>query len=104
MVVVQTMFYDSDNYDVTTNVIPCDTIETAKTLVKKIYEKVLEDFTFEDDLELKDWEAENVEWDDNGGVRIQGGDCGYAFIDIFNEDMLTADKVETFKVEVGTFY
>ena len=61
MVVVETMFFDSDDYDVTTDVIPCEDKKAAKALVKKIYKKVLEDYDFEDEDE---YEAEDEEFED----------------------------------------
>lgn len=37
MIVVETMFFDSDYYNVNTEVIPCDSKKTAKAVAKKIY-------------------------------------------------------------------
>jgi hypothetical protein len=34
MIVVESMFFDSDDYQVDSEVIPCDSKETAKAVVK----------------------------------------------------------------------
>ena len=55
MIVVETMFFDSDDYNVSTEVIPCDSKETAKAVVEKVYEKILEDYDFDDDEDFDDF-------------------------------------------------
>lgn len=104
MIVVETMFFDSDDYDVNTEVIPCDSKETAKAVVKKVYEKLLEDYVFDTEEERKEWEKENVKRKKNGSIYIEGGDCGYAKINIIEKEAVTADTVSSFKAKVSVFY
>jgi len=104
MIVVETMFFDSDDYNVNTEVIPCDSKETAKAVVEKVYEKVLEDYDFDDDEDRQNWENENVTREEDGSIHIKGGDCGYAEINIIEKDAVTADTVSSFEVSVGCFY
>lgn len=104
MIVVETMFFDSDDYNVSTEVIPCDSKKTAKAVVKKVYEKVLEDYDFDNEEDRKSWENENVERMKDGSIRIEGGDCGYAEINIIDKEPVTADTVSSFEAEVGCFY
>ena len=104
MIVVETMFFDSDDYNVNTEVIPCDSKETAKAVVEKVYEKVLEDYDFDDDKDRRNWENENVRRAKNGSIHIEGGDCGYAEINIVDKEPVTADTVSSFEASVGCFY
>ena len=104
MIVVETMFFDSDDYDVSTEVIPCDSKETAKAVVEKVYEKILEDYVFDDDEDRQRWVNRNVKRAENGSIRINGGDCGYAEINIIEKDAVTADTVSSFEARVGCFY
>ena len=104
MIVVETMFFDSDDYDVNTDVIPCDSKETAKAVVEKVYEKVLKDYDFDGDEDRKSWEKENVKRKKNGSIHIEGGDCGYAEINIIEKEAVTADTVSSFKAKVSVFY
>ena len=104
MIAVETMFFDSDDYNVNTEVIPCDSKKTAKAVAKKIYEKVLEGYDFDDDEDRRNWENENVTRAKNGSIRIEGGDCGYAEINIIEKDAVTADTVSSFEARVGCFY
>lgn len=104
MIVVETMFFDSDDYDVSTEVIPCDSKETAKAVVEKVYEKVLKEYHFNDDEDRQRWVNRNVKRAENGSIRINGGDCGYAEINIIEKDAVTADTVSSFEARVGCFY
>lgn len=104
MIVVETMFFDSDDYNVSTEVIPCDSKETAKAVVEKVYEKILEDYDFDDDEDRKKWEKRNVNRDENGSMRIEGGDAGYAEINIIDREPVTANTLSSLEVEVGIFY
>ena len=54
MIVVETMFFDSDDYDVNTEVIPCDSKETAKAVVKKVYDKLVSRYSFRNEAERKE--------------------------------------------------
>ena len=104
MVVVETMFFNSDDYAVETQVIPCDSKETAKAVVEKVYKKILDDYTFRDDDERSQWENENVERKKDGSIFIQGGDCGYAEINIVEKEAATADTVSSLEVKISSFY
>jgi 3-phosphoglycerate kinase len=104
MIVVETMFFDSDDYDVSTDVIPCDSKETAKAVVEKVYEKILEDYNFDDEEDRKDWENESVKRKKDGSIYIKGGDCGYAKINIIDKELVTANTLSSLEVEVGIFY
>ena len=86
MIVVETMFFDSDDYCVNTEVIPCDSKKT------------------ENDEERTQWESENVERKKDGGFYIEGGDCGYAKINIIDKEPVTADALDSLEVEVYSFY
>lgn len=104
MVVVETMFFDSDNYDVNTEVIPCGSKEAAKALVEKVYEKILEDYDFDDEKDRKKWENRCVMRKKDGSIIIEGGDCGYAKINIVDKEPLTAEAVYSFEPTVSCFY
>ena len=104
MIVVESIFFDSDDYAVESEVIPCDDKETAKAVVKKIYKKILEDYEFDDEDELKEWEHDNVRWENNGGVHVIGGDCGYAEINIIEKEPVSMKAVEKLDVSCYPFY
>jgi len=104
MVVVETMFFDSDDYAVETQVIPCDSKETAKAVVEKVYKKILDRYTFRDDDKRRQWENKNVERKKDGSIFIQGGDCGYAEINIVEKDAVTADTMSSLAVKISSFY
>ena len=104
MIVVETMFFDSDDYNVSTDVIPCDSKETAKALVEKVYEKILEDYDFDDEEDRKKWENKRVERNKDGSIYIAGSDCGYAEINIIDKELVTANTLSSIEVEVGIFY
>lgn len=104
MVVVQTMYFDSDDYEVSCDVIPCASKKVANALVKKIYNAILEKFTFDDEDDRKQWEEECVTTKEDGSIYIKGGDCGYATIDIIEKEPLTIDDIETYEVTTECFY
>ena len=104
MVVVEAIYFDSDDYDVRSEVILCDTNETAKALVKKTYEKILEDYEFDDEADRKNWESRNVKWKENGGVYVCGGDAGYALITIADKEPITSNGLVDFEVKTYNFY
>lgn len=108
-IIVEAMFFDSDDYDVMTEVIPCDSKKTAKKLVKKIYEKILNedyDFDCEDDPKAarKEWEDEYVTKHSNGSIDIEGSDCGYGWIKIIEKEPVTEDSLSKLKISVGNIY
>ena len=107
MVVVQTMFFDSDDFDVVSESFPCDNAETARKLVKDIYEKMLEDYDFDEEDEddsREAWEKRNVEWEENGSVKIEGCDCGYGWIKIIDKEPVTASTVSSCEFKIGSIY
>ena len=105
MIVVETMFFDSDDYNVSTEVIPCDSKETAKAVVEKVYEKAIEEnYDFDDDEDRKKWENERVKRKEDGSIYIEGADCGYAEINIVDREQVTANTLSSLEVEVGIFY
>lgn len=104
MIVVETMFFDSDNYNVNTEVIPCDSKETAKAVAEKVYEKILEDYIFDDDEGRKKWEKHNVKREDDGSIFIEGCDCGYAEINIVDRELVTTNTLSSLEVKVSCFY
>ena len=104
MVAVQVMFFDSDDYQVNCDVIPCDTLETAQEVVKKIYEEIKEDYAFDTKKEEKEWEKECVRKRKDGSILIEGGDCGYAEVTIIDKEPLTSKSLSSFKPETHCFY
>jgi 3-phosphoglycerate kinase len=108
MIVVESMFFDSDDYQVQGEVIPCDSKETAKAVVKKVYDKLLDDYDFdcEDDPEeaQKEWEEQYVTKHKDGSIDIEGSDCGYGWIRIVDRLTVTADTVSSLKPVVGNIY
>ena len=107
MVVVQTMFFDSDDFDVVSESFPCEDTKTAKKLVKDIYEKMLEDYDFDEEDEDDNraaWEKRNVKWSKNGSVEIEGCDCGYGWIKIIDKEPVTASTVSSCKFKIGSIY
>ena len=96
---------DSDDYQVETNVIPCDSKETAKAIVEKIYEKAIEhNYSFEDEKKKKQWEDDYVKRNEDGSIHITGGDCVFGTIDIIEKEQLSMNDVPTFKPEVASIY
>ena len=104
MIVVETMFFDSDDYDVNTEVIPCDSKETAKAVVKKVYDKLVSRYIFHNEEERKEWEKENVTFKKDGSIYVSGGDCGYGSFDIVEKEPLTADTISSFEPSVSSIY
>ena len=104
MIVVETMFFDSDDYDVNTDVIPCDSKETAKAVVKKVYDKLVSRYSFRDETERKEWEKENVKFKEDGSIYVSGGDCGYGSFDIVEKEPITADTISSFEPAVSSIY
>ena len=104
MIVVETMFFDSDDYCVNTEVIPCDSKKTAKAVAEKVYKKILEDYIFDDDEDRKKWEKRNVKHKNDGSIFIKGGDCGYAEINIVDRESVTARTLSSLEVKVSSFY
>ena len=104
MIVVETMFFDSDDYNVNTEVIPCDSKKTAEAVAEKVYEKILEDYDFDDDEDRKKWEKRNVNRKKDGSIFIEGGDCGYAEINIVDREPVTANTLSSLEVKVSCFY
>ena len=104
MIVVETVFFDSDDYMVDTDVIPCDSKETAKAVVEKVYEKILEDYDFDDDKNRKKWEDYSVERKEDGSIYIKGDDAGYAKINIVEKEAVTANTLSSLEVKVSNFY
>ena len=108
MIVVESMFFDSDDYQVDSEVIPCDSKETAKAVVKKVYDKLIEDydFNYDDDPKAaqKKWEDRYVRKQEDGSIKIQGGDCGYGWIKIVEKEPVTAGTLSGFDPKVGNIY
>ncbi len=104
MIVVETMFFDSDDYDVNTDVIPCDNKETAKAVVKKVYEKLVSGYHFDDEAHRQKWEKENVKFKEDGSIYVNGGDCGYGSFNIVEKEPLTADTISSFEPAVSSIY
>ena len=108
MIVVESMFFDSDDYQVESEVIPCESKDVAKRVVNKIYEKLLEDydFSFEDDPEKAktEWENEYVKFHKDGSIDIDGSDCGYGWIKIVEKEPVTTDTISEFEPVVANIY
>ena len=108
MIVVESMFFDSDDYQVESDVIPCDSKETAKAVVEKVYNKLVEEYDFveEDDPEVarKEWEKEYVKRLKDGSIEIEGGDCGYGWIKIIDRQTVTADTVSALEPLIANIY
>ena len=104
MIVVETMFFDSDDYDVNTEVIPCDSKETAKAVVNKVYDKLVSRYSFRNEAERKEWEKKNVKFKEDGSIYVNGGDCGYGSFNIVEKEPLTADTISSFEPTVSSIY
>ena len=104
MIVVETMFFDSDDYDVNTEVVPCDSKETAKAVVKKVYDKLVSRYSFRNEAERKEWEKKNVKFKEDGSIYVNGGDCGYGSFNIVEKEPLTADTISSFEPTVSSIY
>ena len=108
MIVVESMFFDSDDYQVESEVIPCDSKETAKAVVKKVYDKLIEDYDFdcEDDPKAaqKEWEDKYVRKQKDGSIKIEGCDCGYGWIKIVEKEPVTVGTLSGFDPKVGNIY
>ena len=104
MVIVQTMFFNSDEYAVIVGEsFPCDSVETARELVKRIYEKVLENHDVYDE-ERADFEKRHVKWSEDGSVTIYSGGAGYGQIEISDKELVTANEVDSCKFEIGVIF
>lgn len=106
MVIVQTMFFDSDDFDVVSESFPCEDTKTAKKLVKAIYEKKVGDYVFDEEDEDGNraaWEKRNVKWSKNGSL-IYGNGCGYGWIKIIDKELVTASTVDSCKFKLGAIY
>ena len=102
------MFFDSDDYQVKSEIIPCENKKVAKKVVSKIYKKLLEDYDFslEDDPKAakKEWENDYVTKHKDGSIDIEGGDCGYGWIKIVEKEPVTADTISEFEPVVANIY
>lgn len=101
MYIVKTIFLDSDDFQVESNVFPCDTKETTQALAEKIYIKALEenhDFTR---VDKETWIKYNV-WRDENTIHITGSDAGFGKITIEEKEVLSIDGVDN--VEIGSCY
>jgi hypothetical protein len=107
MIVVESMFFDSDDYQVESEVIPCESKEIAKQVVKKTYEKLLEGYDFDEEDEdenRKSFERRYVKKHKNGSIDIEGSDCGYGWIKIIEKEPITANTISSFDPVVGNIY
>lgn len=107
MIVVESMFFDSDDYQVESEVIPCASKEIAKQVVNKTYEKLLEGYDFDEEDEdenRESFERRHVKKHKDGSIDIDGSDCGYGWIKIIEKEPVTADTVSAFEPVVGNIY
>ena len=105
MIVVESMFFDSDDYQVESEVIPCESKDVARRVASKIYEKLLEDFDEDDEDENREsFERRYVKMHDDGSYDIEGGDCGYGWIKIIDREAVTDDTISEFEPVIGGIY
>jgi hypothetical protein len=104
MIVFEAMFFDSDDYNVNTVVIPCESKEVAKKVMEMYFNKLLEDYNFDDDADKKRWISENVKRKNEDYIYIDGGDCGYGTFEIIEKDALTEAELKNLEVKVYTIY
>ena len=107
MIVVESMFFDSDDYQVESEVIPCESKDVAKKVADKIYEKLLEDYDFDEedpDENRESFERRYVKKHGDGSYNIDGSDCGYGWIKIVDREAVTADTVSALEPVVGNIY
>jgi len=107
MIVVESMFFDSDDYQVESEVIPCESKDVAKKVANKIYEKLLEDYDFDEDDpndNRESFERRYVKKHDDGSYHIEGGDCGYGWIKIIDREAVTADTISALEPVIGGIY
>jgi hypothetical protein len=107
MIVVESMFFDSDDYQVESEVIPCESKDVAKKVADKIYEKLLEDYDFDEedpDENRESFERRYVKKHKDGSYNIDGSDCGYGWIKIVDREAVTADTVSALEPVVGNIY
>lgn len=107
MIVVESMFFDSDDYHVKSEVIPCASKEIAKQVVNKTYEKLLEGYDFDEDdpdESRENFEKYYVKKHKDGSIDIEGIDCGYGWIKIIEKEPITADTISSFDPVVGNIY
>lgn len=105
MVVVEVICFDSYDYVVETQFIPCDNKETAKAVANKAYEKMLEhNWSFKNDDERQKWEEENVMRYEDGSIDIDGSDCGYGKINIKDVELVTANTASSVEVSACNIF
>ena len=107
MIVVESMFFDSDDYQVESEVIPCESKDVARKVANKIYEKLLEDYDFDEDDpndNRESFERRYVKKHDDGSYHIEGGDCGYGWIKIIDREAVTADTISALEPVIGGIY
>ena len=107
MIVVESMFFDSDDYQVESEVIPCESKDVAKKVADKIYEKLLEDYDFDEedpDENRESFERDHVKKHDDGSYDIEGSDCGYGWIKVIDREAVTADTGSALEPVIGGIY
>lgn len=111
-------FLDSDCFEVNTEVIPCDSEETAKAVVKRVVDLVIKDckessyygFEIDDEDELKEAKENFKNWvslikiNEDGGTHIDGEDCGGIDITIKKNKVVTQDSVKDLEIEIHSYY
>ena len=111
-------FLDSDSFDVNAEVIPCDSEETAKAVVKRVVDLVIKNaqedsyYGFEIDNEdelkeakenFKDW-VSSIKINEDGGTHIDGGDSGGIDITIKKNKVVTQDSVKDLEIPFHAYY
>ena len=107
MIVVESMFFDSDDYQVESEVIPCESKDVAKKVADKIYEKLLKDYYFDEndpDDNRESFERRYVKKHDDGSYHIEGSDYGYGWIKIIDREAVTADTISALEPVIGGIY
>ena len=99
MVVISLTFFDSDDYVVKNTIIPCDNIEVAKGIAKKLHKEYawkIYGSHIDDEDSISNYE-EITEWYENGGWCVDEYEAGFMKCIIY--DCETENSAETFKFD-----
>ena len=93
MVTILIKFLDTDDCQGKSCIIPCDNLETAQAIAKKLYNEYV---TYR-----MDGNSNGIEWYDNGGWWHNEGEYGYLKVEIIEEEPITEKDVNDFRFDWG---
>lgn len=108
MIIVTIIALDSDDFETKTEVVPCDTMETARMVVDQALKDYMDDLAEDDGFDEEEWKGDHVRTlGKNGSIYISGNYAGHGKILISEREEVTSDtvgKLTHFGGLLGTIY